>query len=150
MAINLEEFETSLVEERKRQKRDLIWFEIHGITHKTVLGIERGGNYRISSLFRYVRLLNCHVDINGITFNDYTDVGPYMKSMRELSHFNRVEMSKLCNVSMMSMNELEHGGDFTRNTLKKYGFRIGMNFTLRQPGTGIVLDSKLNYEEDNG
>lgn len=133
MEVNFESFERMLAATRDVQKLTYAWFAEHGLNHKTVYSIEHGGNYRFSSLFRFVNLLGCKLMLNNEVVWEYGEIGPLLMSLRERYYINRVEMSKMSGISMKALNTMEHGGDFTRSTLAKYGRRFRIFLTLVIP-----------------
>ena len=133
MEVNFESFENMLAATREVQKLTYAWFSAHEMSRKTVMSIEHGGNYRMSSLFRYVHLMRCEIMLNNKVVKDYKELGPKFRLLRERFHVNRVEMSKLTGLSMNALNQIERGGDFTRSTFAKYGSRLGCFLTLMVP-----------------
>lgn len=143
MEVNFTTFERLLAATRDVQGKTYAWFAKQGMSRKTVISIEHGGNYRMSSLFAYVKLLGCYVMLNNKVVKTYKGVGPQLMYWRDRFHVNRVEMSKLTGLSMDTLNTMEHGGDFTRKTLSKYGERLGVWLTLMIPyGVPSPFDSK--------
>lgn len=148
MATNLDTFESLITLERRTRKLTFAWFSEHGISAKTILSIEHGGNYRVSSLFKLAGLMDCKIEINDKVFNEYTQLGPFLKSLRIRFNVNRVEMSKISGISMDSLNKLERGGNFTRSTLWKYGYRVGLKWDLLYPLTEygeLIESSRMNH-----
>lgn len=133
MEVNFKSLEKMLAATRKSQKLTYAWFAEHGMSHKTVWSIEHGGNYRFSSLFKFVNLLECKLMLNNEVVREYKEIGPLLLSWRERFHVNRVEMSKMTGLSMKALNTFEHGGDFTRSTLGKYGKCLRIFLTLVIP-----------------
>lgn len=148
MATNLDTFESLVALERRTRKLTYAWFAERGISAKTVISIERGGNYRVSSLFKLVELMDCKVEINDKVINEYTQLGPFLKSLRIRFDINRVEMSRISGISMDSLNKLERGGDFTRSTLWKYGYKVGLKWDMLYPlpELGEIVDSRMNHQ----
>ena len=74
MEVNFESFENMLAATREVQKLTYAWFSAHEMSRKTVMSIEHGGNYRMSSLFRYVHLMRCEIMLNNKVVKDYNEI----------------------------------------------------------------------------
>ena len=144
--MNLEEIERRLAYCRIELNLKLVRDERNSLQPPVIDKIERGGNYKLSSLLRYVNALGMELIANGTIITKIEDLGAFLKSERKKNGQTLAEVKWGTRRGYREINTLEGGGGTRMNLwnyLNKLNYKI--NFELNDK-YGIAKEKEREKE----
>lgn len=119
--MNLTEIETIL---RERRLSNYKYFKSNlmgsrDLQPSVVQNIENGGNYKLISLFKYIKALNLRLIVEDTTIMDPIDFGQTIKSYRRKNNMTQFQVVIKCNFNPTKISRLEKG-ICSRNSLNTW------------------------------
>lgn len=145
--MNLEEVEKKLAYYRIELNLRLVRDEKNSLQPPVIEKIEKGENYKLNSLLRYVNALGMELVANGTVITKGEDLGSFLKSEREKNGQTLAEVKWGTRRGFREVKTLESGGGTRMNLwnyLNKLNYKI--NFEINDK-YGIAKEREREREK---
>jgi len=133
--MTLQQLENTLKEIRNSSGKSYSGLGTIGLQYQTVAKIERGENYTLSSLFRYINALDVSLYVFALPIPDLIAFGAILQKHRK-EQYSLAELSLKIGLNATRILAIEKGRGCERKSLQKYLEIVPLEFNIKSINHG--------------
>lgn len=107
------------------------WLNTHGLSMSSIMAIHHDGNYRMSTLFKYVENLFYVIEADGIVVTDLASLGNVLREKRKKLGYNTIQIQSKLVWPMRQVLQVEKGRGYYKSSLLAYLEVVPVEFNLK-------------------